>query len=69
MTAPELQTPSLHQLEEGGVGAVAHADIVFMEHEAALGSGRAHRRPSFRRRLACEAGRPKFVPEVMEPTV
>ena len=33
----------LHQLEESGVGAVAHADIVFMQHQPAFGFGRAHR--------------------------
>ena len=59
----------LHQLEEGGVGAVAHADIVFVKHEAAPGAGRAHRLASFLWTQACVSGRPKFVPEIMEPTV
>ena len=33
---------SLAQLEEGGVGAVAHADIVLVQHQPAFGFGHAH---------------------------
>ncbi len=54
------------QVEERGVGAVAHADVVFMQHDPALRLRGAHVRIPFFRTAYCVAGRPKSVPDVME---